>query len=56
MPKFEIKSMDFLKEGNIVEQDRRLRIGDELIEVNGKSVKECSHRTAASIIKVSNDN
>ncbi len=56
MPKLKIKSMDFLKEGSIAEQDGRLRIGDVLLEVNSKSVKECSHRTAGSLIKVSNDN
>ncbi len=48
MPKFKIKSMYFLKEGSVAEQDGRLRIGDVLLGVNSKSVKECSHRTAGN--------
>ncbi len=44
-----------IEEGSLAERDGRLKVGDELVEVNGRSVRECSHRTAASIIKVSND-
>ncbi len=42
-----------IKEGSITDQDGRLRVGDELLEVNGKSFEGCSHKKAASIIRVS---
>ena len=33
-------------------QDGRLRRGDELLDVNGKSLQGCTHKKAASIIRV----
>ena len=37
----------------IAAEDGRLKEGDELLEVNGKSFKDCTHKKAASIIRVS---
>lgn len=34
-------------------QDGRLRRGDEILDVNGKSLQGCTHKKAASIIRVS---
>ena len=36
----------------LVAQDGRLKEGDELLEVNGKSLAACTHKKAASIIRV----
>lgn len=33
-------------------QDGRLRRGDEILDVNGKSLKDCTHKKAAGIIRV----
>ena len=33
--------------------DGRLKVGDELLEVNGTSLKDCTHKEAANIIRVS---
>ncbi|MCG8622301.1 MAG: PDZ domain-containing protein [Proteobacteria bacterium] len=33
-------------------QDGRLRRGDEILYVNGKSLKDCTHKKAAGIIRV----
>ncbi len=45
-----------IKAGSLAERDGRLNIGDEIVEVDSYSVKECTHWRAASLIKVSNDN
>lgn len=37
----------------IAAEDGRLRVGDELLEVNGKPLVGCTHKKAASIIRVS---
>ena len=42
-----------IQPGGIAAKDGRLREGDELLEVNGKSLAGCTHKKAASIIKVS---
>lgn len=42
-----------IQAGGIAAKDGRLRVGDELLEVNGKSLAGCTHKKAASIIKVS---
>ena len=41
-----------IRPGGLAAQDSRLRIGDELLEVNGRSLEGCTHTEAASIIKV----
>lgn len=33
-------------------QDGRLRRGDEILDVNGKSLKDCTHKKAAGVIRV----
>ena len=38
--------------GGLAAQDGRMREGDELLEVNGRSFAQCTHEQAASIIKV----
>ena len=38
--------------GGLAAQDGRLKEGDELLEVNGKSLAACTHKKAASIIRV----
>ena len=42
-----------IQPGGIAAKDGRLREGDELLEVNGKSLAGCTHKKAANIIKVS---
>ena len=44
-----------LQPTGIAAQDGRLKEGDELLEVNGKPLAGCTHKKAASIIKVGYD-
>lgn len=41
-----------IQDGGLAAEDGRLQVGDEILEVNGQTLSDTTHKKAASIIKV----